>query len=291
MTAFAYSLLTMGGLGIFFAAALAIADKKLRVQEDPRIGLALDATPGANCGACGYAGCNAYAEAVVLEGAPINKCPVGGQDTINGLARIMGVDATTAIRHVARLMCRGTAALARQKAHYEGPTSCAVQDLVSGGGKACQWGCLGGGDCVAVCNFGALEMGPDGLPVVFDDLCTACGACVKACPRDLFELHPIDREFFVFCKSHDDPKRAKEVCDVACTGCGICARNSQGAISMVDSLAVIDYAKLDPHVIPIEKCKTHAIGWLHPKQDLAALTAPAAGAGGAAGQTPATGGD
>jgi RnfABCDGE-type electron transport complex B subunit len=273
MTALAYSLLAMGGLGAFFAAALAIADKKLRVEEDPRIGLVADALPGANCGACGCAGCNAYAEAVVTEGMAITKCPVGGQDVIDSLALIMGVEAGAAVKHVARLMCRGTASLAKDKASYEGPTNCAVQDLVSGGSKACQWGCLGGGDCVDVCDFGALEMGPDGLPVVYDDLCTACAACVTACPRDLFELHPIDREFFVFCKSHDDPKTSKAVCDAACTGCSICARNSEGAISMVDGLAVIDYDKLNPDIIPIEKCKTNAIGWLHPQQHLQELMA------------------
>jgi electron transport complex protein RnfB len=277
MSALALSLIAMGGLGAFFAAALAVADKKLRVEEDPRIGLVNDALPGANCGACGYAGCAAYAEAVATEGEVVTKCPVGGQDVINDVARIMGVEAAAAVKHVARLMCRGTASLARTKADYEGPTSCAVQDLVSGGGKACQWGCLGGGDCVEVCDFGALEMGTDGLPIVFDDLCTACGACVKACPRDLFELHPVEREFFVFCKSHDDPKTAKAVCDVACTGCGICARNSEGAITMVDSLAVIDHDKLDPSIIPLEKCKTNAIGWLHPdKQQLQELVQPAA---------------
>ena len=279
MSALALSLLAMGGLGAFFAAALAIADKKLRVEEDPRIGLVNDALPGANCGACGYAGCAAYAEAVATEGEAVDKCPVGGQDCIDDVARIMGVEASAAVKHVARLMCRGTSSLARTKADYEGPTDCAVQDLVSGGGKACQWGCLGGGDCVEVCNFGALEMGPDGLPVVFDDLCTACSACVTACPRDLFELHPVEREFFVFCKSHDDPKTAKAACDVACTGCGICARKSEGAITMVDSLAVIDHDAVDPSIIPLEKCKTGAIGWLHPdKHQLAELVQPAGGA-------------
>jgi electron transport complex protein RnfB len=264
MSVLVYSLLTMGGLGAFFAAALAIADKKLRVEEDPRIGLVNDVLPGANCGACGCAGCGAYAEAVVTEGLAITKCPVGGQDVIDDLARIMGVDAGAAVKHVVRLMCRGTASVANTKADYDGPGGCAVQDLVSGGGKACQWGCLGGGDCVDVCDFGALEMGPEGLPVVYEDLCTACAACVTACPRDLFELHPVDREFFVFCKSHDDPKTSKAVCGVACTGCSICARNSDGAITMVDGLAVIDHDAVDPSIIPIEKCKTHAIGWLYP---------------------------
>ena len=118
------------------------------------------------------------------------------------------------------------------------------------------------GSCVAACTFGAIEMGPDGLPVVCDDLCTACAACVTACPRHILELHPIDRDFFVFCKSHDDPKLAKWACDAACIGCGICARKSEGAIVMVDNLPVIDYDALDPSLIPLDKCKTGAIGWL-----------------------------
>lgn len=276
MTALAASILAMGGLGAFFAAALAIADKKLRVEEDPRIGMVNDALPGANCGACGQAGCAAFAEAVVQGTAPVNGCPVGGQDCAEDVARIMGVDAGQSVRHVARLMCRGAIGVAREKADYVGPSQCAVQDLVSGGSKACQYGCLGGGDCVEVCNFGALVMGEDGLPHVFDDLCTACAACVTACPRDLFELHPIDREFFVFCKSHDDPKTAKAACDAACTGCGICARKSEGAIVVQDGLAVIDYDKLDPGLIPLDKCKTGAIGWLHPQPVPVAEATPAA---------------
>jgi H+/Na+-translocating ferredoxin:NAD+ oxidoreductase subunit B len=279
MLALTASMITMGSLGLFFASALAIADKKLRVEEDPRIGMVNDELPGANCGACGYAGCAAFAEGVVNGVAPVNGCPVGGQDCANDVALIMGVSAGEAVRHVARLMCRGTSSLAKAKATYDGPSQCAFQDLVSGGPKACQYGCLGGGDCVDVCTFGALDMGPDGLPVVYDDLCTACAACVTECPRDLFELHPVDREFFVFCKTHDDPKTSKAACDAACNGCGICARKSDGAITMVDFLPVIDYDKLDPAIIPIEKCKNDAIGWLYPQQDLEELVKPIASDG------------
>ncbi len=258
-------LMTMGGLGAFFAAALAVADKKLRVEEDPRIGLVADSLPGANCGACGFAGCNAYAEAVVTGNAPLTGCPVGGQATIDAIASIMGVEAGTAVRRIARLMCRGGNGVAREKARYLGPSGCSVQDIVSGGAKACRWGCLGGGDCVEACGFGALEMGPDGLPVVHEQLCTGCGACVDACPRGLFELHPVDRQFFVFCKNHDDPRTAREVCEAACIGCGLCARKSNGAITMDDGLPVIDYDALDPDIVPVEKCRTGAIGWLHPE--------------------------
>jgi len=257
------SLATMGGLGVLFAGALAVADKKLRVEEDPRIAVVNDALPGANCGACGYAGCAAYAEAVVSGQAKVNQCPVGGMDTATTVGAIMGVSAGEMTRHVVRLMCRGTGALSHAKALYEGPTACSVQELVAGGEKACQWGCLGGGDCVAACTFGAIEMGPEGLPVVYDDLCTACAACVTACPRDILELHPVDREFFVFCKSHDDARLAKWACDAACISCGICARKSDGAIVIIDNLPVIDYAKLDATIIPLDKCKPGSIGWLH----------------------------
>lgn len=270
METFIASLATMGGLGALFAGALAVADRKLRVEEDPRIAVVNDALPGANCGACGYAGCAAYAEAVVTGQASVNQCPVGGMDTATTVGAIMGVSAGEMVRHVVRLMCRGTGAISHAKAHYEGPTSCSVQELVAGGEKACQWGCLGGGDCVTACTFDAIGMGPEGLPVVCDDLCTACAACVTACPRHILELHPVDREFFVFCKSHDDARLAKWACDAACISCGICARKSDGAIVMIDNLPVIDYAKLDATIIPLDKCKPGSIGWLHPEKAPAA---------------------
>ena len=258
------ALLTMGGLGAFFAAALAVADKKLRVYEDPRIGQVNDVLPGANCGACGFAGCAAYAEAVVEGKAEVNACPVGGADCAADVAAIMGVEAGGSVRQVARILCKGGHGIAAEKADYEGPTTCAAQTMVSGGGKACVWGCLGGGDCVTACTFDAIEMGEDGLPKVFDALCTGCGACVKACPRDIIELHPEDRNMFVFCRSHDDAKTAKAVCKVACIGCSLCARKSNGAITMDNNLAVIDHEKLDTSIIPLDKCRTGAITWLVP---------------------------
>lgn len=121
---------------------------------------------------------------------------------------------------------------------------------------------MGGGDCVDVCTFNAIHLNENGLPVVIDELCTGCGMCVKACPRNIIEMHPIDREVFVFCKNHYDPKTAQAVCDVACIGCGICARKSDGGIVMQDGLAVIDWANFDPDKIPFDKCKTSAICYL-----------------------------
>ena len=260
---FLIAIATMGGLGFVFAGALAIADKKLRVEENPLIGDVNDVLPGANCGACGKAGCYDFAVNGVEGTVAVNGCPFGGQAVANAIATALGVEAGVAIKIVARVLCRGgNIEAARKMVEYRGPQSCATMDLVSGGSKMCQYGCMGGGDCVEVCTFNAIHLNENGLPVVIDELCTGCGMCVKACPRAIIELHPADREVFVFCKNHYDPKTAQAVCDVACIGCGICARKSDGGVVMKDGLAVIDWANFDPDKIPFDKCKTSAICYL-----------------------------
>jgi Na+-translocating ferredoxin:NAD+ oxidoreductase RNF subunit RnfB len=252
---------TMGGLGLLFAGFLAIADKKLRVEENPKIQEVNEALPGANCGACGKAGCYDFAQAVVNGDAKVDGCPVGGEETAEEVAEIMGVKAEGgAVKQVPRLMCRGGWEEAKPKpVEYEGPLSCSTMHIVSGGNKLCAYGCLGQGDCVEACPFDALVMTENGLPKLVAEFCTSCTVCTDACPRDLLEMHPIDRDYFVFCKSHDDPKTSRQVCSVACVGCSICARPSEGAIEMDDNLAVIDHASLDPDIIPFEKCPTAAI--------------------------------
>lgn len=260
------ALLTMGGLGAVFAGALALADRKLRVVEDPRIAQVAAELPGANCGACGLAGCQDFAVKVVEGEAAVTGCPVGGPDVAAEIARVLGVEAGESVRLVARVHCRGGAGKAVDKdAAYLGPASCSAQALLGGGAKACLHGCLGGGECVEACTFDALVMDESGLPRVIDELCTGCGACVRACPRDILELHPEDRELFVFCRSKDDPRTAKKVCAVACLGCGICAKKSDGAITLRENLAIIDYTRVDPSTIPLDKCRTGAIGLLHPQ--------------------------
>ncbi len=281
---FFIAIATMGGLGLLFAAALAIADKKLRVQENPLIGRVYEALPNANCGACGYAGCYDFAVQVVEGKAPCSGCPVGGQDTANEVAGIMGMESTESVKIVARVLCHGGDREARCKdTAYLGPRSCSAQAIVSGGDKVCSYGCLGGGDCVEACCFNALFMNDNGLPTVIDSFCTGCGMCAAACPRGIIEMHPADRDIFVFCKNHDGPKESKSMCDVACIGCGICARKSNGAITMDDYLAVIDHEKLDPSIIPYDKCPTGAIGYLPgrapEKQDAPEKTKEEVGAG------------
>jgi electron transport complex protein RnfB len=219
--------------------------------------------PQVNCGACGFSGCRAFAEAVVRGDAEANGCPVGGQEVAQNVAEILGVQAGEIIKKVARLHCRGTRTAASERGVYLGISTCSAAHLV-GGNKQCSFGCMGYGDCVRACPFDAIYMGEEGLPIVREDRCTACGKCVDACPRNLFELHPFSQNILVFCRSEDRGPLARKVCKNACIACGICVRACPEAIVLDNYLAKItDFKKIDPEKIPeIEKCPTDAIGRL-----------------------------
>ncbi len=252
---------TMGGLGFLFSSGLAIADKKLRVEENPLIEKINEILPGANCGACGNAGCYDFAVKVVEGKTQPNGCPVGGEETTNLIGEILGIKTDKTIKMIPRILCNGNKFNAVKKSvNYYGPKNCEAMSIVSGGDKLCHYGCLGGGDCVIACPFDALIMNETNeMPEVIEELCTGCGLCAKACPRNIIEMHPIDRNIFILCKNQDEPKRAKEICKAACIGCGICARKSDGGIEMINNLAVINYDKLDESKIPFDKCSTGAI--------------------------------
>jgi electron transport complex protein RnfB len=255
--------LTMAILGLLFSMGLAVAYKKLKVEEDPKIEAVNEALPQANCAACGFSGCRAFAEAVVKGKAEPNGCPVGGDDVAAEVATILGVSAGTVLRRVARLHCRGTKEAAASRGLYLGVETCAAAHLI-GGNKQCTYGCLGYGDCVLSCPFDAMKMGEDGLPIVIEENCTACGKCVEACPRNLYDLLPLEQNIFVYCRSLDGPKSSRKYCHNACIACGICVRACPEQIYLDNNLAVIrDFKKIDPEKVPaIEKCPTQAIGRL-----------------------------
>jgi len=257
-------ILTMTALGFFFSLGLVFAYKKLMVEENPKITEVNEILPQANCGACGFSGCRAFAEAVVSGMASADGCPVGGADTAQKVAAILGIAAGEHLPKVARLHCRGTLEAAQPRGTYLGIPTCEAAHLV-GGNKQCSFGCLGFGDCVLACPFDALYMGEEGLPVVREDKCTACGKCVSACPRNLFELHPLVQDVLVFCRSEDRGPSAKKYCNNACIACGICVRACPEAIEMENYLAKItDFKKIPREKIPeIEKCPTGAIGRIH----------------------------
>ncbi|MFQ5721927.1 MAG: RnfABCDGE type electron transport complex subunit B [Candidatus Aminicenantales bacterium] len=256
-------IIIMGALGLLFSTGLVFAYKKLRVYEDPKIEVVAGVLPQANCGACGYSGCRAFAEALVKGQVPVNGCPVGGEEVAQRIANLVGVKAEHVVKKVARVHCRGTSQAAKDKGHYLGLKTCLASHLI-GGNKQCSFGCLGLGDCVRACPFEAMYMDQDGLPVVIEEKCTACGKCVDACPRNIMELHPVNQQILVFCRSEDRGPLARRLCKNACIACGICVRACPDAIILENYLAkIIDYKKIPPDKIAeIEKCPTGAIGRL-----------------------------
>ena len=270
MTDVALTGLFIAALGILLAWLLAQANKRLYVYEDPRIDQVEEMLPHANCGSCGMAGCRNFAEEVVAGHVEPARCSVNDPDKNAGIARLLGVALGQVEKRVARLACAGGAHVAHMRAHYDGISTCRAAATVGGGGKACAWGCLGVGDCAAVCDFDAITMSAFDLPVVDAALCTACGDCVEVCPKDLFSLQALSNKLWVACKSHADGDTAEAQCAVACTACGRCVTDAApGLIRLENNLAVVDYtrntlAKTDA----IERCPTGAIVWLEGNQVL-----------------------
>ncbi len=258
---------TLAALSFLSASLLVFAHRKLAVDTDPRIGAAYELLPGTNCGACGYPGCLGLAEAIVAGSALPGTCTVMSDDERAYLAEVLGVDEGREEKVVARLACAGGSNVARNRARYAGIPSCRAAALVAGGGKGCFWGCLGLGDCEVVCDFDAIVMNEHDLPVVIEDACTACGDCVDACPKDLFSLHPVSHRLWVACRNLEMGEAVLSDCDVGCDACGRCARDAPaGAVTMVDNLPVVDYAKAADARAAIERCPTGAIVWFDRKQ-------------------------
>lgn len=236
-------------LGLLLALVLFLVAKKFKVEEDPRIDEVEKAMPGANCGGCGFAGCRAFADAAVKADS-LEKvfCPVGGNDVMKKVAAILGKEVAEKAPMVAVVRCNGSCQNRPLINDWDGVRSCKVKAGIYTGDTGCAYGCLGCGDCVAACAFGALSMDPEtGLPVVDESKCTACGACVKACPRSIIELRnkgPRGMRVYVSCVNKEKGPVAKKACKAACIGCGICAKTcTHGAITVEANLAYIDYSK------------------------------------------------
>ncbi|MCF7806913.1 MAG: RnfABCDGE type electron transport complex subunit B [Candidatus Marinimicrobia bacterium] len=262
LASIAVSMLSMGGLGALFATGLVLANKKLYVEEDPRIGQVASLLPGANCGGCGLPGCANFAENLVGGNIEISGCPVCNDEARAEIATIMGLEAQKGEKIVARVLCQGGNYESAKKGEYLGIESCTAAHISGGGDKLCLYGCLGYGECVDSCPFDALHMSENGLPVVDEDTCTGCGNCEDACPRGVIGMHPVSHTLFVACKNEDSPKDSRQVCIKACVGCGLCVRGvEEGLMTMENNLARIDYHLYgtDCRELPTEKCSTNAI--------------------------------
>jgi H+/Na+-translocating ferredoxin:NAD+ oxidoreductase subunit B len=264
LTSLLIAVVFMVSLGLLLAAVIVLANRRLFVDEDPRIAIVEEMLPHANCGACGTAGCRAFAEKLVQGELLPSKCTVNTKSMNQAIANYLGVELGVQEKRVAMLACAGGNNVARVRAAYSGVETCRAAALVSGGGKGCVWGCLGLGDCAEVCDFHAITLDTHGLPVVDASKCTACGDCVEICPRNLFSLHPISHRLWVACMSEEQGEQAEAECEVICTACGRCVVDSPpGLISIENNLAVIDYTRNElasPHAI--ERCPTGAIVWL-----------------------------
>lgn len=254
----------LGGVGLTFGALIAVAHRRFRVWEDPRIEEVTGMLPGSNCGACGFAGCRAFAEAVIAGNTPPAQCTVMGPADREDVAHYLGVDAGQVAKVVARLLCAGGSDIAPHKAEYHGVSSCAAALAVGGGGKACPWGCLGFADCAVACDFDAITMSANDLPIVDPAKCTACGDCVEACPLDLFTMMPVHHHLIVQCRNLLSGEPATAVCAVACNACARCAVDAApGLIEMQNGLAVIDYDRIElENPAAIARCPTGAIVWV-----------------------------
>jgi electron transport complex protein RnfB len=232
-------------LGVLFGLALAAAALRFRVESNPLVDRVRAALPSANCGACGFAGCQAYAEAVVEkpEVTP-NLCAPGRRAVAQTLAQLTGKEIGVVQDRLVILRCHGTSAFARDEAQYAGIPTCGAAALVFGGPKACKNGCLGLGDCVRVCPFGALDVGAEGIVQVDEAKCTGCGLCVPVCPKNLFELYPRSRRIELSCVARDKSAVVRATCMVGCTLCRRCvAKCPAGALTWDGKTILIDHDK------------------------------------------------
>ncbi|HBX90576.1 MAG TPA: ferredoxin, partial [Alistipes sp.] len=259
-----YTILTLCALGVLAAVILYFVAQKFRVEEDPRIDEVEKMLPGANCGGCGFAGCRGMADALVArDDISALFCPVGGGDCMKAIAGYLGKAAAEKEPQTATVRCGGTCAKRPRINTFDGAKSCAVASSLYAGQTACSFGCLGFGDCVDVCSFGALTIDSEtGLPVVDPDKCTACGACVKACPKAIIELRkkwPKNRAVYVSCVSKDKGAAVMKACKAGCIGCGKCAKACAfDAIRVENNLAYIDPQKCKLCRKCVNECPTGA---------------------------------
>lgn len=250
----------VGGVGLFLGLFLGAAGILFKVEVDEKEEAVLGALPGNNCGGCGFPGCSGLAAAIAKGEAPVNACPVGGEAVGKVIAEIMGVEAEESVRMTAFVKCAGTCDKTTQNYEYSGVKDCAMVKYVpDGGAKSCGHGCLGFGNCMKACPFGAISI-QDGIAAVDKDKCKACSKCVAACPKNLIELIPYDAKAVVACSSKDKGPVAMKACKSACIGCGLCVKACPNeAITVTDFHAHIDQSKCTGCGACKEKCPKKAI--------------------------------
>ncbi len=253
------AILSLGGIGLLAAVALGVAAKKFAVEVDPREAAILDVLSGANCGACGYPGCSAYAKAVASGECSASLCTPGGAEAIEKIAGIMGVSAEVGEPEVAVVLCQGDNVKAQNKYRYLGLRDCSAAQKIADGPKQCPGGCLGLGTCERACPFGAIEMTADGLAVISREKCTGCKKCISVCPRQVIRMAPLSTPVQVLCNSHDKGAAVRKYCQVGCIACQICKKGAPQAYRIENFLAEVIDGHSDEAAAVVEKCPTKCI--------------------------------
>lgn len=257
------SILSMAGLGLFFASVLAIVNQKLKVKEDPRIEAIENVLPGVNCGACGFTGCRQYAEALAKGEVLPDACKAGGEGVLAGLCGILGVEVEKKIKEIPLVHCGADTSERKRKAIYAGIKTCVAAHNTSGGEILCGYGCLGYGDCAKACPFGAIEM-INGLPAIDKNKCTSCGKCASQCPRGLISIEKITVSNFIYvaCNNPEKGPETRKICKLGCIACGLCQKLTGNVFHVENNLARVGYDKMqnikNAEEI-IKKCPTKCI--------------------------------
>jgi Na+-translocating ferredoxin:NAD+ oxidoreductase RNF subunit RnfB len=271
-------ILIVVAIGLVCAAILTIASKVFFVPVDETFANLRAELPGANCGACGYNGCDDYANALAEDHSlSCSLCPVGGADVAAKLAEVLGVEAGSADKEVAVVMCNGHANAAKTIMEYKGVQTCSAAKQFFGGMSACPHGCIGLGDCEAACDFDAIHI-CDGVAVVNRENCVGCGVCAKTCPNSVIKIQTAKNLVVVQCKNTDKGAVARKACKAACIGCGKCAKICPfGAITVENNVAYIDFTKCKLCTKCVAECPTGAIHAVNfpPKPAKPAAPAPA----------------
>lgn len=256
-----YAALVLGGMGVVFGLLLTAASKIFAVPSNPQRDAVRELLPGANCGGCGYPGCDGCADAIASGKAPVNACPVGGSECAAKIAQVMGQEAETGERLVAQVICQGDLEHCKTKFNYEGIQDCVSAMLVNDGNKSCKYACLGLGTCVRACPFDAIHIDPaKGIAEVDRDKCQSCGKCVEACPKHVIEMQKVDQPVRLMCRAADKGILVSDNCRVGCIGCERCFQACKfGAIEMKNHLPVIDPGKCVGCMMCAEACPTNAI--------------------------------
>ncbi len=267
MNTIIFTIITALLIGFALGVLLGLFKKIFAVQVDPKVMQIREVLSGGNCGGCGYAGCDAFAAAVISGEAPVTGCVAGGPSVASAIAKIMGASESSSVeKKAAILACQGTFDCAKQKGIYNGVKTCKAAQLSINGTKSCAFGCIGFGDCVEVCPFNAISMGQDGIPHVNYKKCVGCGKCAKACPKKLFSIINIEVKgpiALCSCKNDNKPQIKKD-CSVGCFKCGLCAKKCpEQCIDVSSGIPVVDYSKCTSCGTCISACPDKVLKFMH----------------------------